>query len=544
MSLMGKSNQQERRIDESRPDFPEIDLMDNEFQKNPIEIYYWNLKEIYLSFKENPYYKRLAHKFRLTHNSALKRDVIELIIAWVYWVVKDNRNFIVYIFGEQGDGKSLFAIWFANLIKTAWEDVQHVTSEFRWGFSEDELRHMFRDPTFDNHHTAILDENPKMHGRGTTISEDALITLIEELRVTGKSIIICSPTFKKHYPGMTVIFETAGKKPEETKTRVLIHFIPPGYPPTLKNSFVGSIVVDVGVLMALYDKFYLPKKIRNVGSVQDSGGSVAPVMDTARIDAVVNEFVTYAKDQGWEGSRKGLLELYYPRFARYKKEKNQPLNFSKDEELALIRGVYDVNKKETDARKKAEAEQRAKNLDVKDVHELADHVIAKELLAEQVFDQKTFDAWDLSQNGQSYEKIGAKFNVSKVTIKNWVDKVKPRVPKRRGTKWEILVEKELNESNLYSEVNRNGDPGKYDVYGIRKKDGVVEVYNAKALQFLESSTSVLIADVKPELDYAWEKSRGGTKVEVYLYLINVATYKKEKRFVDFRNPEATYIFNF
>jgi hypothetical protein len=528
--------------------------MDNTFQKNPVEILYWNLKEIHAVFVKNIFYKYLAHEFRLGHNAALKRDVYDKVMAWVRWIVKDNRNFIVYIFGEQGDGKSRFAIWLAVIIQIAWQEAGK-SSDFHWVFTENELTRLVEDSTFTNCHTAILDENPKLHGRGTVITEDALCNLVEQIRVTGKSIIVCSPTFKKEYPGMTVIFETAGKQPEETKTRAFVHFLPAGYPPKLSNSYVGSMVANVGgKIQEIYDNIYLPKKMANVEKTQKSGGTVTPIMNVDRVDTIVEELITFAKKAGWRGDRIGLMANYIPSFAAMKDKQGNPINLSRDEEAMLVGKVYDKNKTQTELEKRLRIA-RSVELAVIDKYDLAEEKIIRELHDEGSLGDRADDkleAFMLWKNGWSFRKIGEKFGVSHQAIGNkedkenkkeggWIEVMNKQIAKRRGKKWEKIDYDQMDASGEYSELHKE-IPGKSmpDNWGIRKADGFLVIHSDKCITVTEPGTTISSDEFAPEIEFALKKEREGFAVQVLVWYINPYNYNERHFEIDHHVPKPTY----
>jgi len=152
---------------------------------------------------------------------------------------------------------------------------------------------------------------------------------------------------------------------------------------------------------------------------------------------------------------------------------------------------------------------------------------------------RDFEIYKEIKDGTLYSEIAERLGYSISNISKINKKVQSSINNLKGRFFEIEYEKYLRDLNKFnnSEIERNGKPGQPDIY-IISKNKELYVFSLKNLELNKKSFAIVKEQLKPELEFAYQKSTFESFNMVYLFLIvfDSLTERIYIREVDYKNP--------
>lgn len=159
---------------------------------------------------------------------------------------------------------------------------------------------------------------------------------------------------------------------------------------------------------------------------------------------------------------------------------------------------------------------------------------------------RDFEVYYEIKGGKLYSEIAERLGSSISTISKINKKVQSSLNNLKGRFFEIEFEKYLRDLNKFrsGEIVRNGAPGKPDIY-ITDNNNNLYVLSLKNLEIDKNPHTIIIAKLKPELEFALIKYTYGSfnKVELYLIVFDSLKERIHIRELDYKNPENINIYS-
>jgi hypothetical protein len=177
---------------------------------------------------------------------AQRKNVTKLFDDFMVRRILRPSNLIIMIEGPQGEGKSYIALWLAWYWVCRMNELTHRHIQIHFTFNSAESQNMLS--TVGDGDMIMQDEDSKLIGRGAGTAESELTNLVETMRYTQKSIIICAPHLKM-LPGMVTALRPYGQltttNPDEFQTKVLLFQLKEGKPSDTNFMLLGYVVADI-----------------------------------------------------------------------------------------------------------------------------------------------------------------------------------------------------------------------------------------------------------------------------------------------------------
>ena len=519
----------------------QVDLYRDGHKQGPLDMLYWNLRALGRS-----------KKWMLERPAAMRRNILRVVMLHLEYLVKDGRNLITYLYGSQGEAKSICALKLKQTFIKLIEKLVGIVAEYKYAASIDESLNYY--PSLSEWGVVHQDEDPDLEGKGSGTALKRLNNLIMQLRGTHKSLIFCSPQYG-HYPGLTLFFEPVGKDISDWTTKVIVRYIPTSEPVPLRETYLGYFIMDLSSVRAEYDGEYSVFKKRNLANIQQNKGGVGVTVDTAKLDSLVDELKDVAIAAGWgRDSMKALYDTYVDDLVAKYDKAGKKLSFSDAERKSLSRKTYDKYglKSGTKAVKSNISTAQAAlivsskfNVDEKDLLIQLENEQRKNW---STLKRDVLMFRDNVYNGRTLDVIGKSHGIQPPAVSKAITRVKGAIAEMYGPLWEQYKKKMLEDaknpdgSKTWDEVVWVGGTGKPDVYATKGK--TIWIWSCKCYSFTRSCYVMLSGEMNAEIEFAKQCVGKYEEIKMFVDMMNRADGTEEEKFVDFQNPPPTISFSY
>jgi len=514
--------------------------------------------EIYRDgFRQSPfteYYNKLCAEYDSPEKraiafsmfGALKRNLLKILKAHFKWLVDDENNFITYIFGRPGEGKSRFAQKVYRLLRDIIRENVTIESSLHYTKNMDASRTVFS--AMKDCDTCIQDEDPKIHGRGSKTGLDAMDALLQQLRKTRKNIIFCSPRLHR-YTGVEIAFEMMGRNKDRKVSRALVHY----YDENGADAILGYVKLNVGGPEgdAMYAEYLKLVKDPNLHAIQITGGVVMATANIDLIEQLVPAFVDYALEHGFENSRpepskKELRLVWFPKFS---KGKEIALVGDDLDRLAIL-AATELKRRQSDTKKeKTTMNENNKNETIGDVFD--GRIERDRALA--IIEADTNPVWQervkkgllqiyrrVQVKGERQTDVASDLHLSDKLISDYITQIGGRVSEIVGHQYEKFVAHQLEQSGEFDEVNCTGEKADMpDIYATRGRALFIwscKCYERRNSKHYDQKEKAVGAEVR----FAIMNHTEYDSVTTYFRYLNIADGLERTVVFDYSNPPKSF----
>lgn len=491
--------------------------------------------KIYKKYRQTPlkeFYEKLCAKYYtneqrrigLSKQAALKRKMNGVFKKFLDFLARRERNLLIYIFAEGGEGKSRLAVAVYHLFALALKQYHPDWKlELKYADSIDKTQQFINEIT--NGDTILQDEDPDVTGIGSKNLLKKLNTLLKELRKTQKNVIFCSPSMHI-YQNVFIALELFGINEDKFFTRALVWYFD-RQATEIKAYPLGYLEVDVGKIQAEFDQYVTNFKDPHLQNIQGTGGSVVASSNVKKWEALAPAFAKCAKAHGWNGSsKKALIETYIGYFIDECRESGHPIapDANDVKQMAELTFNYATEQAEN-TKKDAQEEKEAEMADMPDKFEVNEISLVNAMQKEPYPDWKTKED-DITMylmnkdEGLSYSKIATRMKKSTQTVSNGIHRVILRLDHKIGRGFEKYVKQLVDELDQYEPAICDGSPKMPDVWAVNKKKMTALVVSCKCPSYEATSKSVPAKEQGPEVRKARALRAEGYAVTCTCRLLN------------------------
>lgn len=452
-------------------------------------------------------------------------DLTDEFQKTIEYAIENDENLICMLEAPQGEGKSKIAQKvMVEWVRTFYK-IKQKRVHYHFTFNQAETQNLLA--KLQDGDIICQDEDTKLIGRGASTSENELQNLIETMRFTQKSIIICSPKITL-LPGMNLLLRPFGKfkyydethKQNDMKTRVLWYQLreDPGH--GIKFIPLGYIIMALGDTK-LIEKSYLEFKRKNYRKLErNKGGSTSQSKEELkRWQKEAKRILKVALKDGWPSNSDQPSKKDLSRYIMQLEIScsNQQEDFLKGEVVRYYRkGLFQQ-------KKVLKTDESSTPLEKRPIFEVNLEEIITEIKRDRAKDpnlERDLEIYYASKDPlRTAEKLIETYNISPQRISQVKRSMEGAVNEKIGNRFELFLFPYLKE--IYDRVEHLGGVGKSDF--ICWKDKQMIIYSIKCYKFSRKSYSLPYSESKAELDYA-RKNKDQFPI-VICYLFNLENQK-------------------
>lgn len=440
---------------------------------------------------------------------------------------QDNANVNLVIFGEQGSGKSTYAI----AIYLAYRE-RHKQMHNR----EPKLYITFSDPqTLDKFSVAppyamiIQDETDKLKGVGSRGVMDQLGNLIKRARFSGISLIKLSPELEE-IPGCDYSLLTAGYykegfekylktgDPSDCYSRAIL--LTRSRMKQNKWKPLGYVILSVGnAIKFMKEANYIEMKKKSWEEIRENlgGQSASTSLKKEKLQEYADKLYETAIAAGWSGAKKDL--------AAYLSLADLPVSTAESKTIVLL--AYNRYKKEHEKQDDSNIEEI--NLESEfslDMDSVLDEIKRR---TKSSTIERDIDIYRSSRDPTiTGDMIAKKYGISASRISQIIKRMRGKISQILGERFEKIYEKQLEKE--FDRVIHRGGIGEPD-FECYDDLGVVFV-SVKCYDISRSSYTISYEESRAEITAAQKVVKNGGTARVRLDVFDVNTGKIFKNFLD------------
>lgn len=263
------------------------------------------MAKIFAEYETDPLRELMFNELALRDDDfyrAQYKEVTDTFIDFIKRRILRPSNLIIMIEGPQGEGKSYIGLWLATVWVLMMEAL--IGKKPRIEFSFNAAESQAKLPKIRDGDLILQDEDSKLIGRGAATAEAELTNLVETMRYTQKSIIICAPHLKM-LPGMVTALRPMGQfktdDPDEYKSRVLVYQLEEDRPSGNKFMLLGFLIADISDIDDTLFRHYRKAKNDNYRQLEKNSGAAGAQskIEHARLKKIARRVYKLALKRNW-----------------------------------------------------------------------------------------------------------------------------------------------------------------------------------------------------------------------------------------------------
>lgn len=442
-------------------------------------------------------------------------------------------NLIIMVEGPQGEGKSYIALWLALRWKLKMKELGSRDIKIEFTFNSSESQNTLAQ--VEDGDIIMQDEDSRLIGRGAQTAEAELQNLVETMRYTQKSIIICAPHVKM-LPGMVTFLrpmgQLTGAARDEYKSRVLLYQLKEDRPTaTQKFTLLGYIEADIGSIPPEFEAEYKKAKDKNFRQIEKNrGGTGAQTKEELKkLKGFARRILRIALRRHWphdpSNPSKKALTAYFM-------EAEVAVSTSQEEIIKQL--VVDLfrAKNMADETETAETESQSPEVSTRppETESQSQKFSTDEAPILALIRQEATNDPNIARDLEIYtaskdplhtaEEFVVKFKISPTRVGQIRREVAGMVNEKLGNTYEQFLLPRLQA--VYPAVTHIGGKGKPD-FICKTVAGRAVIYSIKCLNFSagRGSYSLSYEESGAEIDYAQKLFKAKTEKEIPLVAVHV-----------------------